>query len=59
MNKVVAYQLLDNEQIVLYITKDKKLRVDKVYNTTRNGILCNDLTTFIDYSTAQRTDFTD
>tara|TARA_B110000503_G_scaffold11154_1_gene15130 strand:+ start:2296 stop:2478 length:183 start_codon:yes stop_codon:yes gene_type:complete len=59
MSEPVAYQLLDNDEVVLYVTKDYNIMVSRVFSYNTRGILCNDLKTYINFDKAVETDFTD
>jgi hypothetical protein len=59
MSEPVAYQLLDNDEVVLYVTKAYNIMVSRVFSISPRGIMCNDLKTYINFDKAVETDFTD
>ncbi len=54
---VQFYEVLDEDRVIVKFQGANKLRLFKIFHSGKDGILCNDLETFIDFSTATETTF--
>jgi hypothetical protein len=54
---VQFYEVLDEDRVIVKFKNSNKLRLFKIFHNGDEGILCNDLETFIDFKTATETTF--
>jgi hypothetical protein len=54
---VQFYEVLDEDRVIVKFQGSNKLRLFKIFHTGRDGILCNDLETFIDFEKTTETVF--